>query len=251
MGLNNNAAVNKNTNILDTLVESVNKSYDKVQNNSDLVDGVDYINITVQGETELGKMLFLTYPHTFNTILGRCASVKHFITAITKPNFPLNLLSKPKFTKAEKAKVFGNKTGVMNVPNYWALVAYAYTARVKADKKLQELLIANTLDFVSFKVYRDKMIFGKSVNLMVPDTSMVRYIGIIKYIETMLKEGKFNNENIEKFINDCKYHPELEILDGTALNVSIKTTQNATEATTEQTITQETENNNSDTTPSV
>lgn len=220
-----NTTTERTKNILDQTVSSVLEFYNAVQNGmnkDEMKDGVNFINITSQGETELGKMLFITYSHPFNTFLGRCANIKNFMTAITRSNFPLNFLTKTRFTKEEKAKIFADKSRVINVPNYWALVAYAFIERVKADKKLQEMLVNNTLDYVSFRVSKDKVLFNKIVNITYPDESLVRYIAIVKHVEALLKEGKFNKDNIDKFINDCKYHPELNILDGIATNISIK-----------------------------
>lgn len=220
MGINVKTENNTN-NILDTMVEKVVEQYDNVQANSGLKDGVDYINVSPHGETELGRMLFLTHSHPFNTFLGKCANIKNFMSAITKVSFPIRLLSKPKLTKEEKEKIFGDKSGVKNVPNYWALIAYAFTEKVKADTKLQELLVNNNLEFVSFKIIKNKPLFNKYVDISIPDESMLRYIAIIKYVETLLKEGRFNTDTITEFIEKCKYRPELDITDGIALNITI------------------------------
>lgn len=236
MGLNNlgkklgKVVGKKNTNILDDVVKVIADRTSKTKIDQENVDGVsvvdnegnkNYTNISPKSDSELGRMLYITYPCSFNTFLGKCASVKNFMTAITVPGFPLKWLTKTKFTREEKSRIFNENTGVKNVPNYWALIAYAFIERVKSDAKLQELLINNTTEFVSIKLTNRKL-GDRSIYVSDVDETLYRYIAIVQGVETMLKEGRFNKENIDAFVYDCKYHPETDILEGVAVKLTVK-----------------------------
>ena len=135
-----------------------------------------------------------------------------FANAITIPGFPAELLNKFRPTKEEIAKIprEGSK-----VPNYWALIAYAFTEMVKSDQNLKKMLTENTLPFTATEE-RVVDFFGKLCPLSYPNYKLGKYIAIIRLVSDMLKENKFTDENIKDFIVQCKDVPEVDILSGIA-----------------------------------
>lgn len=182
----------------------------------DKKEGVDYINISHNSESVLGKRLAPSYNLTFPTFIGDCASITNFMNAIKYESYPLSLLNKWKVTEEQ----FSFKTAKqLDVPNYWSLVAYALCQKVKADEELQKMMKENELPYTCFTTTVNKTFFNKSVMITQPKTSLARYVAIIRHIQNMLKEDRFTDSHIEKFISDCKKFPEKDFLDGTCFTV--------------------------------
>lgn len=175
-------------------------------------DGVHFINVDIKSESFLGKRLSMQYSKSFNTIIGKCISIRMFANAITVPGFPAELLNKFKPTKEEIAKIprEGNK-----VPNYWALIAYAFTEMVKSDQNLKKLLTENTLPFTAVE-RRVVDFLGTPVPVSGPNFKLGKYVAIIRLVSDMLKQDKFTEDNIKDFIVQCKDVPEVDILSGIA-----------------------------------
>ena len=177
-------------------------------------EGERLINVSNRSEIELGR--FLSPLHTSNTRLycGKVAKLKTFMEAICTPNFPLEYLSKTYISSEDmkslpKAKV--------DLPNYWAIVAYAVVERVRQDKKLISMLKENTLELTALdkpkpviilgKEYMDKTISGVCKKL-------VPYVSILRHIELMIKEEKFfNREAVDNFILSCRSNPDKDVFD--------------------------------------
>ena len=189
--------------------------------NQDNEEGVKYINISKKSNSELGRMLAPTYSVRFKTFLGNIYSIKSFIEAIVTPGYPLELLTKPRLTKKDFEKIPSRNIRKNHLANYWALVAYALCQRVKGDTKLQSLLASNKLPFTVYTVNNSEEFFGKIINVVKLDYSLARYVGIIRYIETMIKSNTFTKTNISQFIENCKDSPDKDLLDGIALNIEI------------------------------
>ena len=209
----------KPENILSKYSKLNNKFLEAFNTNNDK-EGVEFININPKSNSELGRVLAPTYSVSFPTFLGRTYSVKSFMQAINTPGYPLELLRKPKLTKADLAKI-PRRVAKTHLANYWALVAYALTQRVRYDKKVKAMLNKNTLEFTAYRYVQNREFFGKMISVTELDHTLGKYIAIIRYIETMIKENRFNEEDIKKFIEACKDEPEKDLLDGVALNISI------------------------------
>lgn len=176
-------------------------------------DGIDYINIAMNGNTELGRRLAQGYTRNFITFLGRTNSVRSFMSAVTVPGYDLNLLSKNRITREDVATI--PKT-IIDVPNYWALLAYALCEKVRADKELQDMIKQNNIPFTSLGKPIEKPLFNVMISTINVKHDMIKYVAIVNEISKLIKEDKFNNENILDLINKCKSDPEKEIWDGIA-----------------------------------
>lgn len=186
---------------------------------SSMKEGVDYINIFRGADSELGKALSPGFVKKFNTFLGTTLTMKSYMLALNTPGYPIEYVSKGNFRHRDVVKI-PKKTIV--VPNYWALVAHGLCQKVKADKQLQEMMIKNTLPYTCHETTTNKEFFNKSINVSVPKNSMGRYVAIVRVLDKMLKDGKFTDEEIEKFILSCKNYPNKDIFDGIACNVNIE-----------------------------
>lgn len=61
-------------------------------------------------------------------------SIKNFMDYVTKPDYPYELLAKPRLRVNEIKRIPKETIGL---PNYWAVLAYALTERILQDKHLQ------------------------------------------------------------------------------------------------------------------
>jgi hypothetical protein len=185
-------------------------------------DGVHFINVDIKSESFLGKRLSMQYSKSFNTIIGKCISIRMFANAITVPGFPAELLNKFKPSREEIAKI--PREGV-KVPNYWALIAYAFTEMVKSDQNLKKLLTENTLPITSVEK-RVVDFLGTPVPVSGPNYKLGKYVAIIRLVSDMLKQNKFTESDIKDFIVQCKDVPEVDILTGIAWVLpEVKTTE--------------------------
>ena len=182
----------------------------------DKKEGVDYINVNHNSESVLGKRLAPSYNQSFPTFIGECSSITNFMNAIKYEGYPLSLLNKWRVTE-EQFNFRGAKQ--LDVPNYWSLVAYALCQKVKADEELQKMMKENELPYTCFTTTVNKTFFNKSVMITQPKTSLAKYVAIIRHIQNMLKEDRFTDTHIEKFISDCKKFPEKDFLAGTCFKV--------------------------------
>lgn len=206
MGLN----VNQTVGILDG-------EYSKLQSYSnDKVEGVDYINISNISKTDLGKRLAPSYNKTFDTFLGKCGSMTNFMNAIKYAGYPLQILNKWRITDQDFN--FRNAKQ-LDVPNYWSLVAYALTQKVKCDPELMEMMKNNSVPYTCFYQQANKTFFNKTILITEPKHSLSKYVAICQFIQDMLKEERFTDTHIEKFISDCKKFPEKDFLEGTSFTV--------------------------------
>lgn len=184
-------------------------------------DGVDYINIFRDSDSELGRRLAPGYVMKFTTFLGITLTMKSFMSAISIKGYPLELLniasSKAHAKKLNELK----KLEKVNVPNYWALVAYALCEKVRADKKLQELMRNNKAPYTAYNVTKTSTLLGKSIVTSLPNNSMGKYVAICTYITKMLQDNKFEDKDIQEFIEQCKEAPDKDILDGVACPVHV------------------------------
>ena len=186
----------------------VKETVDNVEN-----DGVEFINIYKGCKTKLGSMLRPGYIKPFNTILGKTASVRMFLNAVTLKNFDLNLVSKLKLNKADLANM---PTKTVSVTNYWSLLCYALCARVSADKELQALMKQNTLPYIVLDKPVTGNFFGMSVQLNKIKPDSVKYVAMVELIAKMLKEDTFTSANIEQLCLDLRTDKTKNILDGIA-----------------------------------
>lgn len=180
-------------------------------------DGETYINISLNGETSLGRMLHPKYSKKFTVEgLGDFYSMEAYMNFLTIKNYPTKLLSKPRITRRE-FESFG-KPIRRTLGNYYSLVTLGLYNKINQDEELYNELINNKLEFAS--IYRKKINL-KQVNssvtyLNTPTPKMDRYISIIRYLSIQFKKyGRNITPTIlTSIIDDTKDKPELELTNG-------------------------------------
>lgn len=171
-------------------------------------DGVSFINVTNQGLTELGTRLAYGYPKITMTIFGPIGNVRNFMEAISTPGYPLKLLNKKRLKPNEIESI---PKARIQVPNYWAAVAYVVCERIIQDPKLMSLIKKNTLPYTSIRSNVKKILLGEEVKVVMVNEKMGRYLGIVRCIDKMIKEDTFNYDTIKVFIESCKDKPNQDI----------------------------------------
>lgn len=178
-------------------------------------EGVDFINISFKSENRLGRELHPNYNRTFNTVLGKVASVRNFISLITIPGYPVDLVNKRNLLPEEQARI---PKGRISPVNYWALVAYAICERVLQDKAIKAELQKNKAYLTSFESYEAPSLFKGRTNLNRSVKSatlrMANYIAILRAISEMIKQHKFNRDDISEFIEQCKADQTKDVFEG-------------------------------------
>lgn len=184
-------------------------------------EGERLINISVKSNNVLGRLL--SPLHTSNTLLfcGRVAKIKAFMEAIKTPGYPLELLGKDFLSKKDLDSIPRQK---VELPNFWALVAYAVCERVKQDTKLMDMLKVNNLEFTILEKPKIVSCGGKQMKIEVLDLRMSNYVSIVRHIELMIKEETFlkqdengNYVTIDEFVNKCKAYPEKDLFENIQL----------------------------------
>lgn len=182
-------------------------------------DGVDYINVDFHSSTDLGRRLSMVYSKPFFTILGQTANIKTFAAAITIPNYPAEFIRKYRLTSEDFKQIPKER---VSVPNYWALIAYAFCEKVKADKDLQKMLKENTLPFTAISGNKEVNFFNTTLVMAKPNFQLGKYVAIIRLVSDMIKNGTFKDQEIKDFIVSCKDVPEVDLLEGVACKLLIK-----------------------------
>lgn len=178
-------------------------------------EGVDFINISFKSENRLGRELHPNYSRTFNTVLGKVASVRNFTSLITIPGYPVDLVNKRNLLPEEQARI---PKGRISPVNYWALVAYAICERILQDKKIKAELQKNKAYLTAFESYEAPSLFKGRTNLNRSVKSatlrLSNYIAILRAISEMIKKNKFNRDDISEFIEQCKADPSKDVFEG-------------------------------------
>lgn len=176
-------------------------------------DGEEFINVALTGKTELGRFLSIMDNHMFNTFLGRTNSIKVFMEFLTVPDYPLEFLSRRKVTKEDLKDYLGKQA--VSITNYWSLLAYALCSKIDAYKDIQEAMKKNTLKYTCIGKTQEHDLFGQYVvKTQQIRSDMVKYIAIVTLIEQLIKEDRFNKENIEKLCMDLRDDTTKDLLDG-------------------------------------
>jgi len=175
----------------------------------------DYVNVVLNSEDELGRKLSNGYPQSFETIFGKVGNVRNALEYVKTPGYPVKLLSKSKLTSKEINRLPKRRA---YLPNYYAIVAYILTERVKQDKELQEELKNNEKHLTSY--YKNsKPILGSNVTVVIPKKENELYIEIYTKISQLLKENRFDEDNINELIKSYIKYPDKELFEGAAFNI--------------------------------
>lgn len=176
-----------------------------------------FINVSQYAETDLGKMLSPGYPISLQTLFGKIGTIRSAMEYIVTPNYPERLLSKRKLKRDEISTIPKNK---IDVPNYWAVIAYLLCLRVKSDDKLIEMLsnIEEDTKFVSYNKVTKNTLGIKSVTYK-QNLTMNMYLHIIDSIVRVIKQGVFNDRYIQSIIISYKDDKNKSVFEGLAVAV--------------------------------
>lgn len=184
-------------------------------------EGVDYINVSKNSITDLGKQLSQGFPFEVKTVFGVAGSIRSALEYVSVPGYPQDIL-KLKYLNPKQIKSIP-KNAKIKVPNFGAIMAYVLCMRIKDDKQLKSMLRKNKLRFTAIETQPPKELFGVMVEVSSVNQKLGRYLSAIRYIEQLIKENRFNMETITEFVEACKDHPEQDLFEGTA--APIKTTR--------------------------
>ena len=190
------------------------KEVPKIEN---IEDKDNYVNIVLNSDSELGKKLSIGYPFKFKTIFGNVGSVRNAIDYVTTPGYPVNLLSKSKLRSEEISKIPKNK---VRLTNYYAVVMYILTERVKQDEDLIRELMENDMILTSY--YTNKReIAGETVTVIIPKNDNAMLVQMYSDIEQAIKDngGVLNDEIQEKLIKSYITNPDKRLFDGVPFTV--------------------------------
>lgn len=187
---------------------------------SSAVEGIDYINISKQSITTLGKMLMPSYTakKPFDMPFGGCISIYSAWAYVVRSSYPENLLTKRKLDAQDYKNI---SLPDLKVDNFWSIIAYAYVMRIKADKGLYEAIAALPKDimFTSFDGHAKKDLFGSKVTTTLVNAKMGYVVAIMRHIKTLIDENKFKGKHIKLFIDNTKHQKDKSIWSGSSVNV--------------------------------
>ena len=168
-------------------------------------EGVDHINISIQSETRLGKLLDPAYLKSINyRYVGKFNSVLSLWYWVRSPNLDDNF----RRLTGNKLKLYAEANGVFGnyVPNFKAIVAKATWSKIKGYpnilKEIKEL--DPKLKFYSYHVVK-----SSGVRICTNYAAMI--IEVIEEIVKAVKEGR--EPNYELFI-DKPHVAGLDFLEG-------------------------------------
>jgi len=181
-------------------------------------DGVEYINISPYGMTELGRVLSPGYIRPFETIVGKVSNMRNAMDFLTRVDYPKSFLGKTKMTSKDIEKI--SRLKKIYIPNYWAAVAYFLIEKVIQD----EMLIAElkklpvSTPFRSFKMVKHER--HGIVNFLAEENhELDKYLRILKTIHFKVfnNELRYNDADldiIKKIVNSFKVDKTKDILYG-------------------------------------
>lgn len=177
-----------------------------------LEEGKDYISLVAESKSQLGRSLSVNYNYLFRTVIGDVRSMGRFIQFVSTKYYPNRLVTKGQFSNKDLGII--RKLPTIKLPNYWAIVAYVICTRVAQDSKLQKWLKENKLPLTIAKyAVRNKYVPEFSTPVLMNITKLGTYLDIVRNIEKLLKEDRFNDESITELIKSYKSVKHLGVFD--------------------------------------
>jgi len=181
-------------------------------------DGVEYVNVSPYGVTELGRVLSPGYIRPFETIVGKVSSMRNAMDFLTREKYPKTFLGKTKMTTKDIEKI--SKLKKLHIPNYWAAVAYFLIEKIIQDKDTITALkeLPPSIPFRSFRMIKHER--HGIVNYLVEENyELDKYLRILKTIHFKVYNGelKYNDvelDTIKKIVNTFKEDKTKDILYG-------------------------------------
>lgn len=170
---------------------------------SGLEEGKDYISLVADSKHILGRALSINYNYVFKTLIGDVRSIGRFMQYLSTKGYPYRLVMKGQFSNKDLGII--KKLPTLRLPNYWAIMAYALCSRISQDSRMQRWLKENTLPLTIARwEVRNKYVEELSQPVYVNVTKLGNYLNIVKDIEKLIKEDRFNNEEIISLIKSYK-----------------------------------------------
>lgn len=177
------------------------------------IEGKDFINCNSKSSTKLGKMLHNTHNFEFNTIVGKCVKVQNFLDYCIHEGAPLTYLLN-KNTKSTRLEKLKKKT----IPNYWGICVYVLFEKISQNEELKNLLKENTLPLTVYYEKTIDSVVSDKQTVVIYAYGLTKYVEIINKLSNLLKEDKFDQENIKTLIKE--YSKTENLFDGT--NISLR-----------------------------
>lgn len=179
----------------------------------DMKEGKDYISLVDQSATLLGRALATTNRYKFDTVIGRVLSISKFMQYISTKDFPSRFLLKHNYSRDDNTLI--SKLETLELPNYWAAMAYATCCRIAQDDKVKNLLKENKLPLTIVRYeLRNKYIPDEIEPKLIKYTKLGNYLAIVRDIEILLKNDLFTEENITTLVDFYKTDKDLEVFSG-------------------------------------
>nr|DAO50759.1 MAG TPA: hypothetical protein [Caudoviricetes sp.] len=183
----------------------------------DMVEGKDYIALSSNSDTILGRALSFNNPRKFKTFIGEVSGIRRFVDFIGYSYLPISFLLKGKYTK-EDNELIKTKTR-LELSNYWAVVCYAVCERIRQDKQLQIMIRNNTLPWTIVYWRKNPAVLEEITQdrLCVNQIKLGEYLAMLRDIEILIKNNKFNKVGIAELIKHYMKNPEADLFEGSII----------------------------------
>jgi len=176
------------------------------------VEGIDHINVSLDANTEIGKMLSPAYYHPFYTHFGKMPSINTALNYLLIDDYPEEFLQAKSFTDEEKKFVEGKER--KTIRNYYATVAYLITQRIICDPKLKEMIKNLDPDIVITSYYNTKQIDKEMKEMCYkPRYKMGNYLIILRNIIDDIQTNHFDYTSTMSYISQLIMNDKRELQD--------------------------------------
>lgn len=185
-------------------------------------EGVDHINVSVGSTNELGKRLAFNYHKPFQSVFGTVICMQRAADYLTHPGYPEKYLNEKSIPRETFQMI--KQLPYRLLPNYWAVLFYLLTEKVKADRVLYSMLKKFDTNVILVSYHEEEKSFlstNYTRKAKVANKNMDIYLGMVRTIIDMIQSGEFNSSGITKMILRLKVDHDLGIFADTALEEEI------------------------------
>jgi len=176
-----------------------------------------YLNINRYSTDKLGAVLTMGHSELFDSLIGRCNSIRTGMDYLTVSDFPIELLTKNSLSKRDIDRIPKHK---LDITNYWSAVGALLYGKLTSNVELVKELKANDKIIVSYNSVK-RTFLGKEVITNTVNVKMITYTKLITEFSKLIKEDKFNDVNVGDLLTSFKKDPNVGIFHGCAVNINI------------------------------
>jgi len=176
-----------------------------------------YCNVNRYSDDLLGNMLTLGHNQVFDSVIGKCNSLRTGIDYITTPNFPINLLGKEKLTKHDINSIPKAK---LDITNYWSAVGLIVYGKIKSSNKLQTLLKEEKREIASYIVTK-RTFMGEDIYIFNVNSKLYSYCRLLNEFKRLVQEDNLTDEAVMDVVTSFKKDPSVGVFHGCAVNIGI------------------------------